>query len=179
MPQTLHLRREMLGNARAPDVVRQLERLGRMNIDVHAQVVIVPGVNDGPVLDQTIAALLALWPTVQTLALVPVGLTQTVCAAAYAPLTTPSDAQAILATVAARGSEIRERTTRTWLFPSDELYLLAGQQVPPAEHYDDPSQLENGVGLVRALLDDWAFTRGEHRARACSRHLRRRSCVGR
>lgn len=153
----LHQRRDLLGNARAADIVRQLERLGRMNIAVHAQVVIVPDANDGHVLEQTIAALLALWPTVQTLALVPVGLTKQ-CAPGIRPLTR-SDAQAILATVAARASEIRERTTRTWLYPSDELYLLAEQDIPPAEHYDDPSQFENGVGMVRALLDDWEYTK--------------------
>ncbi|MFO7697464.1 MAG: DUF512 domain-containing protein [Anaerolineae bacterium] len=152
-----HIRRELLGNARAPDVVRQLERLGHLNVTVHAQIVIVPGVNDGPVLEQTISALVSLWPTVQTLALVPVGLTRN-CGATVRSLSAV-EARAILAMVAAKQQDIRRTTGRTWLYASDELYLLAGQELPPAKHYDDPSQYENGVGMVRALLDDWAYTR--------------------
>jgi putative radical SAM enzyme (TIGR03279 family) len=153
------VRRALLGNARAPDIIPQLQRLGRMNIVVHAQAVIVPGANDGAVLEETVKALLDLWPTVQTLALVPVGLTRQ-CAEHLSTLS-DGDAQSILTLAEQLAPAIRARTRRTWLYPSDELYLLAGQEAPLAETYDDSAQYENGVGLVRALLDDWAFARGQ------------------
>jgi putative radical SAM enzyme (TIGR03279 family) len=152
-------RRALLGNARAPDIIPQLQRLGRMNILVHAQVVVVPGANDGAALEETVKALLDLWPTVQTLALVPVGLTRQ-CAAHLRPLS-DREAQAIVSLAEQLAPVVRVHTGRTWLYPSDELYLLAGQDVPPAETYDDPAQYENGVGLVRALLDDWTFARDQ------------------
>ena len=77
--------RRLLGNPRAPDVLAQLQRLGEMGIAVHGQVVIVPGMNDGEAMRQTIADVWALWPTVRTLALVPVGLTRH-CRPAQHPL---------------------------------------------------------------------------------------------
>ncbi len=153
----LAVRRALLGNPAAPDIMAQLTRLGELGIRVHAQVVIVPGWNDGAVLADTIEHLLALWPTVQTLALVPVGLTR-YCRRPLAPVT-PEGARAVLALAEARRQEIVARTGTTWLYPSDELYLLAGQQVPPARFYQDEAQRENGVGLVRALLEDWIHVR--------------------
>jgi putative radical SAM enzyme (TIGR03279 family) len=153
----LDARRRLLGNPNAPDVLAQLARLGELGISVHAQVVIVPGMNDGAILAETVEQLLALWPTVQTLALVPVGLTRH----CRRPLTrlTPAQARAALALANGRRPEIVAATGTTWLYPSDELYLLAGRQVPPAAFYQDDAQRENGVGLVRELLDDWARTR--------------------
>ncbi len=151
----LHEHRMMLGNPRASDILRQLDRLGRMNISVHAQVVIVPGMNDGVILEQTVASLLNLWPTVQTLALVPVGVTRN-CAPQVRGLTA-DEATDVLELADAMRSRVAEKIGRTWLYPSDELYLLAGRELPPAEYYDDPAQTENGVGLVRALLDDWCY----------------------
>lgn len=153
----LQERRKMLGNPRASDILRQLDRLGRMNISVHAQVVIVPGMNDGLVLEQTVASLLNKWPTVQTLALVPVGVTRN-CAPQVRGLTA-DEASDVLKLAEAVRPRVAEETGRTWLYPSDELYLLADREVPPAGYYDDPAQKENGVGLVRELLDDWTYTR--------------------
>ena len=154
----LAVRRELLGNPDAPDVVEQLMRLADMGIIVHAQAVLVAGLNDGAVLDETIERLLSLWPTVQTLALVPVGLTR-FCPRPLAPLSR-ADAQAVLALAETWSERIRATTGTTWLYPSDEMYLLAGQTVPPAPFYQDEAQRENGVGLVRELLDDWERARG-------------------
>lgn len=151
------VRRALLGNAAAPPILPQLARLGELGITVHAQVVIVPGMNDGPVLVDTIRRLLELWPTVQTLALVPVGLTR-FCRRPLAPVTSER-ARAILDLADAQRAAIRAATGTTWLYPSDELYLLAGRPVPPAAFYQDDAQRENGVGLVCELLADWARTR--------------------
>lgn len=151
------LRRRLLGNPQAPDVMAQLQRLGEMGIAVHGQVVIVPGMNDGEALRQTIADVWALWPTVRTLALVPVGLTR-LCRAPLRPMR-PDEARDALALAHAWRQAHRRAGRGTWLYPADELYLLAGEPIPPASFYDDPAQQENGVGLVRLLLDDWARAR--------------------
>jgi putative radical SAM enzyme (TIGR03279 family) len=150
----LETRRRLLGNPQAPDILAQLRRLREARIQVHGQTVLVPGMNDAAVLERSIADLAALWPTVQTLALVPVGLTRH--QRGVVRRLTPEEARAVLDIAERVGPGLRKRTRRTWLYPSDELYLLAGRTVPPARFYDDDAQRENGVGLVRELLDDWA-----------------------
>ncbi len=149
----LALRRRLLGNPSAPDVMAQLRRLGEMGISVHGQIVIVPGLNDGEALQRTIADVAALWPTVQTLALVPVGLTR-FHRGGLRPMTR-DEARAVLDVARAFWQAHRAAWGCTWLYPSDELFLLAGEPLPPASFYDDPAQKENGVGLVRDLLEDW------------------------
>jgi putative radical SAM enzyme (TIGR03279 family) len=155
----LFLRRELLGNPQAPDIVQQLQRLGEMGIRVHGQIVIVPGMNDGQALRTSIEELFSLYPTVQTLALVPVGLTRF----QTAPLRTlyPREATAVLDMAEEYIAQAQERVGRTWLYPSDELYLLADRPLPLATFYDDDAQLENGAGLVRAFVDEWKKVRAE------------------
>ena len=150
----LEVRRRMLGNPRAEDVVEQIHHLAEIGVSVHAQVVICPGVNDGAVLSDTITRMADLFPCVQSLALVPVGLTSY----ARPGLTgvTPEGAREILREVRAWHRRLREPFGCTWLYPSDELYLLADKRVPAAYFYDDDSQWQNGVGMLRWLLDDWA-----------------------
>lgn len=147
------VRQRMLGNRRAPDVREQLAKLGSSGIRVHAQVVVCPGINDGDVLATTIQETAALYPTVQSLAIVPVGLTQ-YHKCSIRPLNR-GDAEAILELAAAFWSHPPTDITETWLYPSDEIYLLAGRAVPPTSFYQEDAQYENGVGMVRALLDDW------------------------
>ncbi|MBM3190306.1 MAG: DUF512 domain-containing protein, partial [Chloroflexi bacterium] len=166
------IRRRLLGNPRAEDIVPQLRRLGEMGIAVHGQVVIVPGANDGEVLRETIRDLRALWPTVRTLALVPVGLTR--YHRGGARLLRPDEARAVLRLASEVIPQTRESLGATWLYPSDELYLLAEEPIPPASFYDDDAQRENGVGLVRSLLDDWRAAR-----RSLARRRRGRTIVER
>ena len=152
----LAVRRRVLGNPAAPDILAQLRRLGETSIRVHGQIVISPGINDGEALRRSIEDLAALWPTVQTLALVPVGLTR--YHRGDVRLLRPDEAAVILDLAAPYIKSFKERFRRTWLYPSDELHLLAGRAIPPSRFYDDPAQRENGVGLVRLLLDDWRRT---------------------
>lgn len=147
------LRRQMLGNPRAPEIMAQLQGLGEMGIQIHTQIVLVPGMNDGEILETTLDDLASLYPMVQSVAIVPVGLTrfhrrglQTV---------TPSQAQALIAQVAPRQIAYREEYGVNLVYLSDEIYLLAGMPIPPTEVYDGFPQLENGVGLTRQLLDEW------------------------
>lgn len=149
----LEIRRRMLGNPRAPDVLAQLVRLNELGITVHGQVVIWPGMNDGAVLRQTIEKVSLLWPCVRTLALVPVGITRYQNASIRQ--VTPQEAAQIIELADDMRVRIQQQCACTWLYPADELYLLAGHQLPPARFYDDDAQWQNGVGMVRDLLDDW------------------------
>ena len=145
-------RKVLLNNPRVPDIVSQLTRLAAGGIQFHCQMVIVPGLNDGDVLEQSLIDLWALSDAVMSVALVPVGLTQF----SHLYTGTPMDATRAsgLLEVTARWSErARRERGETWVFGSDELYLLAGQSLPVAAHYGDFAQIENGVGAVTALRD--------------------------
>jgi putative radical SAM enzyme (TIGR03279 family) len=143
-------RKVLLNNPRVPNIVEQLTRLAAGGIQFHSQMVIVPGLNDGDVFEQSLADLWALGDAVMSVAVVPVGLTQ------FSHLYTGKSmdqamAESLLRHVdrwASRGTE--ERGT-PWVFGSDELYLLAARELPDAEYYVDFPQIENGVGSVASL----------------------------
>ena len=143
-------RKVLLNNPRVPNIVEQLTRLAEGGIQFHCQMVIVPGLNDGEVLEQSLTDLWNLDDAVLSVALVPVGLTQ------FSHLYTGKsmsveNARAILdATNRWAEKALREREQR-WVFGSDELYLLAGEPLPPPEFYGDFDQVENGVGAVTLL----------------------------
>jgi len=146
------LRRRILGNPAAPGVVEQLKRLGSLGIQVHAQIVLIPGLNDGPHLARTVADLVALYPTVQSIAVVPLGLTR--YHRCPFRIYRPEEASPIVAQVSAWQREYRSRHGLSLVYASDEWYLLAGLEVPQAEEYDGFPQLENGVGLTSVFLDE-------------------------
>jgi putative radical SAM enzyme (TIGR03279 family) len=153
----LALRRRILGNPAAPDVMDQLRRLGELDIQLHTQVVLVPGLNDGPALEQTVADLATLHPAVQSIAIVPVGLTQ-YHRCDLRPYR-PDEAGPILDQITAWHREYRSQHNLNLIYASDEWHLLAGHEVPPADEYDGFPQLENGVGLTRVFLDEWEEAR--------------------
>ncbi len=166
------LRRLLLGNDRAPDIRRQLERLFSIGIQVHTQIVTCPGMNDGAELERTLQDLTAYFPNVLSIGVVPVGLTRTPGEILAGPGAScsrilPSAADLPLRTF--RPEEAREvvRQTRRWqrrlrrdhgcslVYASDEFYLLCDEPVPSAAWYDGYPQYENGIGMVRDLVDDW------------------------
>ncbi len=143
-------RKVLLNNPRVPNVLAQLQRLAAGGIQFHTQMVIVPGLNDGAVLEQSLADLWSLGDAVISVAVVPVGLTQ------FSHLYTgrsmdPGMAGALLDHVERWATRARAARGNPWVFGSDELYLLAGRAFPEAEHYGDFVQIENGVGAVTAL----------------------------
>lgn len=149
----LGLRRKIFGNPKLPDIREQLRRLGALGIQVHAQIVVVPGLNDLG-LERTISDLVGFFPTVQSIGVVPVGLTRYHRAGLRG--VTPREARALVKQLSLWGGEFRERYGRSLVYLADEFYLLAGFLPPPAEEYDAFPQLENGIGLVRRLLDEGA-----------------------
>jgi putative radical SAM enzyme (TIGR03279 family) len=150
------LRSRLFGTIKAREIVEQIERLGSLGIQIHAQVVLIPGVNDGQALERTVKDLARLHPTVASVALVPVGLTRHHDCGLR--LITPGEAKAVLQSVAGWQIRFRQSFGTGFAYPSDEIYLLAGEDVPSADRYDGFPQLANGVGLVRQLLDDWQQT---------------------
>jgi putative radical SAM enzyme (TIGR03279 family) len=145
-------RKILLNNPHVPDIVAQLTQLAAGGIQFHCQMVIVPGLNDGAVLEQSLTDLWSLNDAVLSVAIVPVGLTQ------FSHLYTgkPMDAQrasTLLAVVNRWGERAQRERNDTWVFGSDELYLLAGVPLPDAAHYGDFAQIENGVGAVASLRD--------------------------
>jgi putative radical SAM enzyme (TIGR03279 family) len=150
----LDLRRRFLGRKNAPDVMEQLRRLADLGIEVHTQIVLVPGLNDGEHLAHTLADLTALYQKpVASIGVVPIGLTK--YHSGQCRTYTPEESQAVLDQVASRRAESQKQRGYTFIYPSDEWYLVAGQEIPPLEMYDDFPQVENGVGMVRQLLDEW------------------------
>ncbi len=143
-------RKVLLNNPRVPNVLAQLQRLAAGGIQFHTQMVIVPGLNDGAVLEQSLADLWSLGDAVISVAVVPVGLTQ--FSHLYTGRTMDVAAAGALLEHVGRWAE-RGRAERgtPWAFGSDELYLLAGRDFPDAAYYGDFVQIENGVGAVAAL----------------------------
>ena len=170
------LRRLLLGNEKAPDVVAQLERLFASGIKIHAQVVVCPGLNDGSALQRTVDDLIAMYPNVLSIGVVPVGLTRTPDEILSGPgascsrilpsardldlrTVNPAEARAIVEQVRSWQLQQRAKNGLSLVYASDELYLRAGMKVPGARTYDRYPQYENGIGMVRDLLDDWSRTR--------------------
>ncbi|MGQ0538865.1 MAG: DUF512 domain-containing protein [Gemmatimonadaceae bacterium] len=145
-------RRKLLNNPRVPNVKEQLERLAAGGIHFHCQMVIVPGVNDGAVLRESLADLWALGEAVLSVAIVPVGLTQFSHLYTGTPMSR-DHARELLATAERWGQRGRDERGGTWVFGSDELYLLAGRELPAAAQYGDFAQIENGVGAVTHLRE--------------------------
>jgi len=153
------MRRKLLGNKFAEDPLEQLDRLAALGIVAHTQLVTCPGINDGEHLERSIADLMTRYPRVQTIAVVPVGLTKirterTMSRGMPLRKFRPDEAARVLEQVEAAQRRNMERYGEPIVYACDEFYLVAGRDVPPADYYYD-EQRENGVGLVRQLLDDW------------------------
>jgi len=145
-------RKVLLNNPRVPNIVEQLKRLTGGGIQFHGQMVVVPGLNDGQVLEQSLADLYAFGDACLSVALVPVGLTQ------FSHVFTGTsmdreNAGRILAAAERWAARALGERGEPWVYGSDELYLLAERELPAATHYGDFPQIENGVGAVTALRD--------------------------
>ena len=143
-------RKILLNNPRVPDIKDQLGRLAAGGIQFHCQMVVVPGLNDGEVLEESLRDLWAMGDSVLSAAVVPVGLTQ------FSHLYTgkgmdPLTAGVVLSQVEGWGARALAERGETWVFASDELYLLAGRELPGPSHYGEFAQIENGVGAVTSL----------------------------
>jgi putative radical SAM enzyme (TIGR03279 family) len=144
-------RRVLLNNPRVPDILAQLRTLAEGGIQFHAQMVVVPGLNDGDILEQSLSDLWRLGDACVSAAIVPVGLTQ--FSHLYTGRTMDEATANVLVDTTERwsGRATRERGS-AWVYGSDELYILARRPLPEPAHYGEFAQIENGVGAVTKLL---------------------------
>jgi putative radical SAM enzyme (TIGR03279 family) len=144
------VRRYLLRNPLAPEIIPQLRRFAEQGIEFHTQIVLSPGVNDGAVLSQTLQDLYQFGPAILGCSVVPVGLTEYSKHQLVREPTAAECRAAIQLIEECAEIALRERGMH-WAFGADELYLRARVELPPAEIYDGFDQIENGVGAVRWL----------------------------
>ena len=128
-----------------------MEQFARAGITMNCQVVSCPGINDGPALDRTLRELGGLYPAVNSVAVVPVGVTrfrEGLCP--IAPYT-PAQAAEVIGQVERFADAFRREHGTALAWCSDEFYLIAGRDLPEKGYYEDLAQLENGVGMLRLL----------------------------
>ncbi len=144
------IRRRILRNPLAPDIMEQLRRFASGGIRFHTQIVLQPKVNDGPVLERSLEDLYSLGDAILSTAVVPVGLTSFSRHHLVRELT-QEECRAAVEIVHRFGDRAFRERNRRWVYGSDELYLRAALPLPPADWYDEFEQVENGVGSVRYL----------------------------
>ncbi|MBR5869082.1 MAG: DUF512 domain-containing protein [Clostridia bacterium] len=149
------LRVKMLGNKNAGKVLAYMDEFKEAGIKMNAQVVICPGWNDGQALERTLHDLIALAPEVESIALVPVGLTGHREGLCEIPEITPENAKSIIETAEKWNGISLGYTGAARVYPADELFLKAGMEIPGEEYYGEYPQLENGVGMLALLRDSF------------------------
>ena len=149
------LRQYLLQNRRPDDLLGNIRRLIQGGIQLHTQIVLMPGINDGIHLERSVHDLLQFFPDILTLSIVPVGLTDH---RRGLPKLTPVDGDYARATIA-HVSEIQKRIGEShgtpFCFLGDEFYIMASHPIPPRSHYGDFPLVENGVGMVRRFKDEF------------------------
>jgi len=152
----LDVRAYLLGiDKQRADIAPKLKRLLDAGIEIHAQVVLCPGINDGQILRKTIADLAAEYPRITSVAIVPLGLTRYNTDPRLTAVT-PEFCRRIITEVATIQSEFRKTLGTTFAFLGDEIYLRGGRPVPARSHYGNYPQIEDGIGMVRSFSTQFA-----------------------
>ena len=148
------VRRAMMKNPHAGDIVPQLKRLAEAGLQFHLQIVLCPGLNDGDVLRRSIDDMLSLYPQARSLAVVPVGLTRHRDGLAALRTFTREEAEATIDEIETRQEETLRKDGTRFVFLADEWYTLCGRTLPAYDAYEGFPQIENGVGLLRLFEGD-------------------------
>jgi putative radical SAM enzyme (TIGR03279 family) len=151
----LEVRGRLLGIRADDRLLDKIEYLAQNRIEMHTQIVLCPGWNDGAVLEETVEHLSHYFPYVNTVAIVPVGLTKH---RQGLPELTPASAEKaheILKWEKEAAAHFHKKLGSYFIYLADEFYLLANKPVPNSKRYEGFAQVENGVGMVRQLLDDF------------------------
>ena len=147
------VRAEMLRNRRGATSLRWLDALLDHDITVHGQVVLCPGINNGAVLERTLAETITRFPKLATLGIVPLGLSK-YNTEPNLRVHTPQEAASDLEIIHFWQGRAFDAVGRRVFQASDELYVHAGIQVPQASYYEAYAQHENGIGMVRTFYDE-------------------------
>jgi len=145
------LRRKMLGNPKALDILKEIEELTSHKIRIHAQIVLCPGLNDGKELSKTISDLQKFYPYISSIAVVPVGITK-YRKDHFKPVE-KTDAINAIEIIKPFAKRFKKRYGNALVYAADELYLKSGISFPLSNEYGDFPQLENGVGMVPQFLN--------------------------
>ncbi|ACB85205.1 DUF512 domain-containing protein [Natranaerobius thermophilus] len=143
------LRQYMLNNPRASQINNYLSKLKNAGIEIHGQIVMCPGVNDGKELEKTIVDLSNYYPEFQSLAVVPVGLTKHREGNTTLRPVTSEQSQEVIQQVEALQNQLLMNLGTRFVFLADEFYLMAGHELPSNQDYENFPQIDNGVGLIR------------------------------
>ena len=145
----------MMHNRFAGEKLKFIWQLAQNGIKLNCQVVCCPGLNDGDELRRTLSDLGTLMPNITSMAVVPVGVTK--FREGLYPLTTfnKQTAGETIDIIAEYQEQFLEKFGTRTVFPSDEFFLIAERDIPAAEFYEDYSQYENGVGMLRSLMDEF------------------------
>jgi putative radical SAM enzyme (TIGR03279 family) len=155
------LRVSMMKNKRAGEVLSYLDRLAESGIKMHGQIVLCRGVNDGKELDRSMRELARLYPALESVSIVPAGLTDH--RDGLYPLTPFSreECREVISQIDTFAESFKKENGSRLFFAADELYLKAELDIPQAEYYEEYSQIENGVGMLRSLRDEFDFELSE------------------
>jgi putative radical SAM enzyme (TIGR03279 family) len=149
------LRKKMLNNPQASTIKQDLKRLQDAGIEVHTQIVLCPGVNDGRILEETINELASFHPSVISIGIVPVGLTGFRDKLPELEPVTADQAKKLIELIESYQKEFRSLYGMGLVYIADEFYLKAKIDFPDESYYDDYPQIENGIGLARIFLDEF------------------------
>jgi len=150
------LRVKIMGNEDAGNVLRWIDRLAQSGIRLNAQLVLCPGINDGKELERSLRDLTGLVPMMQSIAIVPVGLTKHRQGLFELRPFTKIEAAAALDAVDAFGDEMLAQHGQRVCYASDEFYLISRRDFPPASYYEAFDQLENGVGMCALFASEFS-----------------------
>jgi putative radical SAM enzyme (TIGR03279 family) len=147
------VRRYLLGRKRPDDILGKMRYLSEQGIELHAQIVLCPTINDGEVLKRTVNDLAELYPSLTSVAVVPVVFTKLHNYAHLMTAVTSAFCHSVIKEVSRWQKDFRERFASTFVFLADEFYLRAGLPLPSRAHYGDYPQIEDGVGMVRRFIE--------------------------
>lgn len=148
------LRVKMMHNKKAGDCLDMLNRLSEAGIELNTQLVLCPGINDGEELKYSLTELGKLYPAVQSIAAVPVGITKHREGLFNMPEYTRDTAAEVIDIINKFGDEFKEKHGTRLAFAADEFYLKAERKIPDGEYYESYPQIENGIGMWNSLNDE-------------------------
>jgi len=149
------IRRRLMGLKKDDHILEKIKLLHDRGIDMHTQIVLCPGLNDGPALVNTVRELYKFNRRIVSLAIVPVGLTDHRFGLFELKKVDRTYARNLLEVVEEWQERFRAEVGRAFVYPSDEFHILAGNAIPPSSYYDGFPQTENGVGIVRSFIEDF------------------------
>ncbi|ERT06950.1 hypothetical protein M595_3061 [Lyngbya aestuarii BL J] len=153
------VRVRLLKNSRAGEILKQLQWFQENRLQIHAQVVVCPGINDGQHLETTLQDLAGFHtgeiPTVASVAVVPVGLTRFRPPEDELIPVTPEKATEVITQVQTIQEKLQQKYDKNCVWLADEWFLIARQPLPPTSHYQDYPQIGNGVGSIRKFLQEF------------------------